>query len=117
MREHRARQLRERLAAGLGWRDLDLVFAREDGSPTHPDAFTKEFDRLVANSGLPRIRLHDLRHTFATLALKAGAHPKVVSERLGHSNISVTLDTYTHVMPSLQEALAEQVATIIRGSA
>ena len=64
-------------------------------------------------SGLPRIRLHDLRHTFATLALKAGAHPKVVSERLGHSQVSVTLDTYSHVLPSLQEALADQIAGMI----
>ena len=113
LRQHRTTQLRERLAAGSAWQDLGLVFTRQDGSPIHPDAFSKEFDRLVRASGLPRIRLHDLRHTFATLALKAGAHPKVVSERLKHSQVSVTLDTYSHVLPSLQEALADQIAGMI----
>jgi integrase len=82
------------------------VFSREDGSWVHPERFSQVFDTVVshlADSGLPRIRLHDLRHTWATLALQAGVPAKVVSEILGHANISITLDTYSHVLPSLAE--------------
>ncbi len=93
LRRWRARQLRERLEWGPAWTDTGLVFTREDGVGLHPDRITKLFDAHVRRSGLVRIRLHDLRHTHATLALQAGVHPKVVSERLGHSSISLTLDT------------------------
>ena len=72
-----------------------------DGRPLDPDVVTKAFHRTVEKAGLKDIRLHDLRHTHATLMLKAGAHPKVVSERLGHANIGITLDTYSHVLPGL----------------
>jgi integrase len=67
-------------------------------------------------SGLPRIRLHDLRHTYARLALQADIHPKVVSERLGHATVSITLDTYSHAIPALQEDAAERVAKLVFGS-
>jgi integrase len=73
------------------------------------------FDRRVAASGLPRIRLHDLRHTWATLALQAGEHPKVVSEILGQANISITLETYSHVIPAMQEAPPTRVAELVFG--
>jgi integrase len=73
-------------------------------------------DALVRGSGLPRIRLHDLRHTYATLALQADIHPKVVSERLGHATVSITLDTYSHAIPALQEDAAERVAKLLFGS-
>jgi integrase len=77
------------------------VFAREDGNPTpHPDALGDVFTRITASAGLPRIRLHDLRHTHASLALAGGVHPKVVSERLGHAAVSFTLDAYSHTIPS-----------------
>ena len=69
---------------------------------------TRTFSKVVRKAGLPHIRLHDLRHTHATLMLKAGVHPKIVSERLGHAGISITLDTYSHVLPGLQEAAAER---------
>jgi integrase len=85
LREHRKRQLEERLAWGSAYRDCGFVFCREDGPPVWPADFSAAFKRHVKAAGLPVIRLHDLRHTHATLALEAGVHPKVVSERLGHA--------------------------------
>ncbi len=106
-------RLRQRLAAGPAWEDSDLVFCRTDGTPIHPDYFSHAFTRIVETSGLPRIRLHDLRHTHATLALQAGIHPKVVSERLGHANASITMDIYSHVTPSMQEEVAELISGLV----
>lgn len=113
LRSHWERELQERLAFGPDYQDSGLVFRREDGLPLSPNAFSQTFDRLVASSGLPRIRLHDLRHTHATMALQAGVHPKVVSERLGHSTVSITLDIYSHAIPALQESAAELVAALV----
>jgi len=95
------------------------VFCWPDGRPYHPEAFSKSFDRKLrqaAFADLPVIRLHDLRHTWATLALQAGVHPKVVQERLGHSHISITLQTYSHVMPSMQTDAADRVAALLGGT-
>jgi integrase len=116
LQRHRRHQLEEKLALGPAYDDHDLVFARADGRPYEPDEFSREFDRKIKRLGVPRIRLHDLRHTWATLALQAGIHPKVVSERLGHSTIAITLDTYSHVTPSLQREAADQVAAVIFGA-
>jgi integrase len=114
LREHRARQAAERLLMGAGWRDNDLVFCHPDGTALHPERFSRGFLETVARIGLPRIRLHDLRHGWATLALQAGIHPKVVQERLGHANIGITLNTYSHVMPGMHEDAAERVAALIQ---
>ncbi len=116
LRVHRMRQVEERMAWGPAWKDHGLVFSREDGSPLDPDWVSKRFERLVAVTGLPALRLHDLRHTHATLALQAGIHPKVVSERLGHSTIAITLDTYSHAIPAMQESAAERVARLVLGA-
>jgi integrase len=116
LREHRKRQAAERLLMGAGWTDNDLVFCHPDGTMLHPERFSRGFLETVARIGLPRIRLHDLRHGWATLALQAGVHPKVVQERLGHANISITLDTYSHVVAGLHEEAAEQVAALFRAS-
>lgn len=89
-----------------------LVFSR-DGAPLDPVSVSKTFAKLVERSGLPRIRLHDLRHTHATLALQAGVHPKIVSERLGHSTVSLTLDVYSHAIPHMQADAASKVARLI----
>jgi integrase len=75
---------------------------------------TRRFRTLVEQARLPKIRLHDLRHTYATLALRAGVHPKVVSERLGHATVGITLDLYSHIAPSLDEQAAETVAGLLR---
>lgn len=112
LRAHRKAQLEDRLAWGSQWQESGYVFVREDGAPLHPNRASKLFDARVQASGLPRIRLHDLRHTHATLALRANVHVKVVSERLGHSSTSVTLDTYSHAVPGLQEEAAITVASL-----
>jgi integrase len=102
LREHRARQLDER-----------LDFCREDGTPIWPRTFSRSFDHHVRDAGLPKIRLHDLRHTHATLALEAGVHPKVVQERLGHATIAITLDIYSHAIPAMQEDAAAKIAALL----
>lgn len=96
-----------------GYSDSGYVFRQENGLPYHPNRITKVFEDAVETSGQPRIRLHDLRHTFATLALGAGVHPKVVSERLGHASITITLDTYSHAIPALHEEAAIKIASLI----
>jgi integrase len=115
LRLHRKLQREERLAWGEAWQDTGLVFTREDGTLVHPHQFSRFFERHVLASGLPRIRLHDVRHSYATAALAAGIPAKVVSERLGHANVSITLDTYSHVLPALQEDAANKVARLILG--
>jgi integrase len=115
LRAHRKRQLADRVALGPAWEEQGLVFCREDGRPLHPDLASKLFGDAVRASGLPRIRLHDLRHTHATLALQAGIHPKVVSERLGHATVGMTLDVYSHAVPAMQEDAAAKVAALVFG--
>lgn len=97
--------------------DRGFVFCLPDGRAYHPERVSREFDRRVARLQLPRITLHGLRHTWATLALRAGVHPKVVQERLGHSTIGVTLNTYSHVSAGMQSDAADKVAGLIFGSA
>ncbi len=104
---HRARQLQERLLAGTKWQNTGYVFTQEDGRPVDPDALTHDFQAIVRKSGLPHLTLHGLRHAHATMLLTAGIHPKVVSERLGHSNIAITMDIYSHAIPTIQELAAE----------
>jgi integrase len=86
-----------------------------DGSRLKPDVVSLAFERLVRKSGLPRIRFHDLRHTHATLGLAAHVHPKVISERLGHSSITITLDPYSHAIPALGADAADRIAAIVDG--
>ncbi len=94
----------------------DLVFAREDGSPLHPDGFSQAFERAIARTGLPRIRLHDLRHTHATIALRAGVPIKVIAERLGHESPAFTMKQYAHALPGMQAEAAAQIAALGRES-
>jgi integrase len=117
LRDHRRRQNEERLRVGEAWSNTsDLVFTNEVGEPVHPSAFSYSFESFVRHSGVPKIRLHDLRHTYATVALAAGVHPKIVSERLGHATIAVTLDLYSHVTPAIDAEAAALVASKIFGS-
>ena len=114
LRQQRQLQAEERLAAGPGWEiDNDLVFRSVTGAPVNPDWFSRQFNDLVERTDVPRIRLHDLRHTNATLSLKAGVHPKVVSERLGHSSIAITLDLYSHVTPGISREAAAAVESMM----
>lgn len=113
LRAHKRRQAAERLAAGSVWQGTGLVFTQEDGSALHPELYSHWFARCVKNADVPRIRLHDLRHTHATLALAAGIHPKVVSERLGHASVGITLDLCSHVTDSLDKEAAETIAALV----
>jgi len=113
LRAHRARQQAEQAGLGPAYRDGDLVFPRPDGTTIHPHIFSQAFERLVARSGLPRIRLHDLRHTCATIALRAGIPTKVISERLGHASPGFTLRQYAHVIPGMQREAAHQIADLV----
>lgn len=115
LRDHRDRQALEKRAAGPAYTDLGLVFARPDGTHVHPDLFSQAFRRAVRRVGLPYIRLHDLRHTHATLGLEAGIPVKVISTRLGHATTAFTQDIYMHSVPSLEEGAADQIADLIFG--
>ena len=114
VRHLEAQDLERRRAAAV-WEDTGYVFVREDGRPLDPDRISHLFGVVSSCAGLPKIRLHDLRHTAATLALGAGVHPKIVSERLGHASIAITLDTYSHVLPSMQEDAATRVGALLDG--
>jgi len=116
LRQHRMRQAEERERLGEAWTDLDLVFPNTIGRPTEPNSFRyRWWNRLVRRAGLPRIRFHDLRHTAATLLLARGVPVKVVSEMLGHANVSITLNLYGHVLPHMQQQAAETMDGILRG--
>jgi integrase len=116
LKAHRKAQLEERAGAGLGRTRADgLIFTDEQGEPLHPNMVSRTFGKLVREAHLPVIRLHDLRDTHATLSLQAGVHVKIVSERLGHSSVTITLDTYSHAIPGLQRDAAERVAALIPG--
>lgn len=107
LRQHRAEQEAQQVLLGKPLTDNDFVFANSDDNPLDPSTVSHAFNKVIRKTGLSHIRLHDLRHTHASLLLQAGVHPKVVQERLGHSSIRVTLDTYSHVMGGLQEAAAQ----------
>ncbi len=114
LQQHLIGQQKEKRTAGDDWNnDNDLVFRDELGNLVNPDWFSTDFARKVRQSGLPKIRLHDMRHSYATLALKAGMHPKVVSERLGHASVGITLDLYSHVTPAIAKEAADVVASKI----
>jgi integrase len=89
------------------WEEHDLVVDRGDGTPFNPDTLSSGWRRFLSENGLPRIRFHDLRHAHATLMLIQGVHPKIVSERLGHASVGITLDTYSHVLPAMQTEAVE----------
>lgn len=117
LRPHRAAQNEAKLALGSAWQNNNLVFPRADGSWWNPPAITLAFRRAVKRAGVRPIRLQDVRHTHASLLLAAGINPKVVSERLGHSSVAFTLDTYAHVMPGMQPEAAERFMELVHGPA
>ena len=106
LREHKKRQEAARFMLGIPLKDDDLVFSQVDGKPLLPDTVSHAWVKTVKRAGLKHFRLHDGRHTHASIMLKQGIHPKIVQERLGHATISTTLDLYSHVAPGLQEAAA-----------
>jgi integrase len=100
---------RERAQFGSGYQDHGLLFCWADGRPIYPDTISEHFNRIVDRAGLPTITLHDVRHTYATMSLRAGVNPKIVSARLGHATVAFTLDLYTEDVPELHHAAAEMV--------
>src|ERR1044071_6436841 len=98
---------------GAGWPEGNLVFTQADGSRVHPDLFSRRFVQASITAGLPTIRLHDLRHGWATMALEGGIHPKVVSEQLGHATTDITLDIYSHVSPTMAADAVDRVAAAV----
>jgi integrase len=109
----RLRQDQERLEWGEAYNDLDLVFAREDGSAILPDTVSKTFRRLAVEAGLRPIRLHDLRHGQASLMLAAGVPMPIVSKRLGHSTLTITSDTYLHLLEGVGRDAAQRAANLV----
>jgi integrase len=117
LQSHRLRQAEELLRVGVRQRDDGFVVAQADGSPMRPHSLGQEWVRFLARTpALPRIRFHDLRHAHATHMLASGVHPKVASERLGHSKIGITLDLYSHVIPGMQEDAAARVDAALQAA-
>jgi integrase len=117
LQAHRDQQQFERQQAGAAWEDHGLVFCTLAGRPLPPDAITYALRTQLARLGLPRVRVHDLRHTAASLLLQWGTHPKVVQEMLGHSTIAITLDLYSHTVPAMHQQAARQFGQLFRASA
>jgi integrase len=115
LKVHRIRQVEGRLKAEV-YKDEDLVFADSIGEPLHPNSVAYRFNRLIAKARLPRIRFHDLRHTAATLMLANNIHPKIVQERLGHADVSMTLNRYSHVTMDMQREAADRLDNLIGGA-
>ena len=114
LRQVRGTQIMQKAELGPAWQDNGFVFTRPGGRPLDPAKVTNGFAEVMKRAGLPGVRLHDLRHTHASLMLQAGVHAKVVSERLGHASVGITLDTYSHVLPGVQEEAAERFSELLR---
>jgi integrase len=112
-REHKEKQILERITVGTVLKENDLVFGTPEGKPLLPDTISHAWIKIVKRAHLNHFRLHDARHTHASLLLKQGVHPKIVQERLGHATISTTLDLYSHVTPGLQEAAAKRFDEVL----
>lgn len=114
LKRWRKGQAEERLMMGAGWQgDHDLVVTEPDGTPVHPQVLTRRFQAITKQAGLPVIRLHDVRHSYATAALGAGVRVEVLSKRLGHADVGVTLRVYAHVLPGDDEDAANLVAGVL----
>jgi integrase len=116
LRSHRVRQAEELLRLGVRQDQDTFVVTREDGLPLQPRTLSQYWRRLMEGGSLPRIRFHDLRHAHATHLLASGVHPKVASERLGHSQVGITLDLYSHVLPGMQEDAAARVDAALKAA-
>jgi integrase len=116
LRRHRTAQLEHRLLMGAAYEDQGYVFTTPVGRPLHPNTVALHFSRLAARAGVPSLRFHDLRHTSATLMLANGEHPKKVQERLGHANISITLDRYSHVTMDMQREAADRLDALLKAA-
>lgn len=115
LKQHRLRQLEEKLKAGPAWHDHDYVFSTSIGTHLNPTRDVLDvLKSLLKKAGLPNIRFHDLRHSSATMLLSMKVHPKIVQEVLGHSQISMTMDIYSHVLPSMQEEAMGKINDVLQ---
>ena len=115
LRQIRGAQMVQSLELGPLWQETGFVFTKPNRSPIDPEKVTKACAKVVKAAGLKGVRLHDLRHTHASLMLKAGVNPKVVSKRLGHASVNITLNTYSHVLPGLQEDASSRCSRLLSG--
>jgi integrase len=111
---HRVLQGQVQVEVGDTWQDKGLVFCDGSGGFFSPDMVHRRFSKLLGEIGLPHMRFHDLRHSAATILLVAGVHPKVVQERLGHSTVAMTMDIYSHVLPSMQKEAAGKIDDLFK---
>jgi integrase len=116
LRTWRARQAEELLRLGTRLGDDTFICAGEDGQPVQPQSLTHAWHRFLVGAKLPRVRFHDLRHSHATHLLGSGVHPKITSERLGHATVGLTLDTYSHVIPGMQEDAVARIDAAFAGA-
>ena len=106
LHEIRGKQITQQLEVNDAWTDSGYVFTQPDGLPLDPNLMTRAFKKVLTTAGLPKLTIHGLRHTHATILLEQGVNPKVVSERLGHASVATTMDIYSHVLPDMQEKAA-----------
>ena len=109
----RAKEIYDENSKEPWFKNCGYVICKEDGTPYHPDSLTQKWERFTKRSGIRHIKLHGIRHTHATALMAAGVNPKVVQQRLGHSDVSITLNTYTHVLPSMDKEAAEKIDNIL----
>jgi integrase len=113
LKRHLTRQLEEIEALGDDYQDQGLIFPGENGRPMRPWTLTRKLERILERAAFPHIRFHDLRHTCATLLLSKGVHPKFVQELLGHANISITLERYSHVIPAMGDQTRKAMEDVL----
>ena len=116
LREHRAKQNEMRLKSGKDWIDHDLVFCQNDGTPLDADnLYHRDFKRILKKAGLRHIRIHDLRHTFASILIATGHNPKYIQSQMGHASINITMDLYGHLMPEVHRGAAKRSEDFVFG--
>lgn len=113
LKQHRIRQLEAKLQAGPAWTDNDLLFCTAFGTPLNPNYVLERFKKLLKKAGLPDMRFHDMRHSVATILLSMGTKPKVVQELLGHNRIQETMDTYSHVLPTIHGEAIKRLEDVL----
>ena len=116
LKEHRAKHEQAIDLLGIPISEANLVFGHPDGSPRTPSTVTQQFKRTARKTGLPEVRLHDLRHTHASLMLQQGTDIKTISTRLGHSSVAFTMDTYAHLLPGMQKSAMEKFEKALANS-
>ncbi|MDK2820723.1 MAG: hypothetical protein PWP31_688 [Clostridia bacterium] len=114
LKHEKKKQAKAKLFFGQEYGDFGLIFCQDNGKPLHPDTPSSWFPKFLERNGLPRLNFHYLRHTHASLLLKAGVDIKIISERLGHSSIKITYDIYSHLMPGMQKEAVDKLEALFR---